>query len=246
MSWGLDYNDFFLEEAITYAAEKGVILVAAVGNYATTKLCYPAAYDCVIGVSSVNAQKIKSDFAQKNASVLVTAPGEQVKSTYLDGTYALLDGTSQAAPMISGIAAVALSVDKDLTSAEFIQLLTETAEDLGTEGKDVSFGYGLVNETALLNEMMQSIPCYVSPITVTNGEAKVLIKNNMTEPLNAVSLFADYDGRAMMLCKPTTVALKAGGTTNVKQKNSGNKMAHFLWENVKTIAPVVEKRIMEK
>ncbi len=246
MSWGMAYNDVFLEEAITYAAEKGVILVAAVGNYFSTKLYYPAAYDCVIGVSSVNAQKNKSIFAQKNTSVLVAAPGEQVKSTYLDGTYALLDGTSQAAPMISGIAAVALSVDENLTGAEFVKLLTETAEDLGTEGQDDSFGYGLVNEAALLEKMMQSIPCYVSPITLTNGEAKVLIKNNTSEPLSAVSLFAGYDGQAMTLCTQANVTLKADETKTVTQKMSGNKVVHFLWENMKTIVPVIGKRVMQK
>lgn len=53
MSWGLIYDDPFLKQAINYAAGKGAILVAAVGNDGTTSMYYPAAYENVIGVGSV-------------------------------------------------------------------------------------------------------------------------------------------------------------------------------------------------
>ena len=129
MSWGIDGDDPFLKNAINYAYSKGAILVAAVGNYSSTKLCYPAAYENVIGVSSVGKDKNKSSFAQYNKSVFVCAAGERVRSTYKDGGYQLMQGTSQAAPMISGMAAVALSVNGKLTNQQFKQLLMETAED---------------------------------------------------------------------------------------------------------------------
>ena len=58
MSWGLKSNDPFLEEAIDYAYDEGVILVASVGNYSSTVMYYPAAYENVIGVSSVIVKKI--------------------------------------------------------------------------------------------------------------------------------------------------------------------------------------------
>lgn len=94
MSWGLKSDNDFLCEAINYAYEKGVILIAAVGNKGTNTMYYPAAYENVIGVGSIGINKTKSSFSQYNESVFVVAPGERVKSTYNDNSYAFMQGTS--------------------------------------------------------------------------------------------------------------------------------------------------------
>jgi subtilisin family serine protease len=86
----------------------------------------------------------------------VTAPGENIygvntKSTY---SYAIGSGTSYAAPMVTAAAALALSVDPTLTPEEFKTLLADTSEDLGDEGYDYAYGYGMLRVDNLLQTML--------------------------------------------------------------------------------------------
>ena len=243
MSWGLKNNDPFLKEAIDYAYDKGVILVASVGNYSSTVMYYPAAYENVIGVSSVNIEKNKSYFAQYNQSVLVTAPGEKVKSTYLNNEYQVLQGTSQAAPMISGIAAVALSMDTNMTNQEFKNILTDTAEDLGVSGYDTKFGYGLVNEKVLTDRLQEKIPYYVSPINTKNGESYVLIKNNAETDLSAISIFSEYNNHKLIRYKQLPIRLLPDDERIVSIESDRNQLNHFLWKNgLNKFMPLTLKR----
>ena len=82
-------------------------MIAAVGNDGTSVLNYPAAYTGVIGVGSVDSTLKRSSFSQRNSSVYVTAPGQDVCSLnaatkryrYISGS-----GTSFAAPLVTGMA----------------------------------------------------------------------------------------------------------------------------------------------
>ena len=83
VSSGISSDELGLREAIAYAEEKGVIVISAVGNsngFAPEQLYYPAAYETVVGVGSVNAKSLVSQFSQRNSSVMVTAPGEKAYS----------------------------------------------------------------------------------------------------------------------------------------------------------------------
>ncbi|MBQ8249812.1 MAG: S8 family serine peptidase [Clostridia bacterium] len=243
MSWGAAVNIPDLQEAIEYAAGKGVILIASVGNDNSVDLRYPAAYDCVVGVGSVDSSKVHSSFSQYNTSVTVVAPGEDVPSTYKTGGYANMSGTSQAAPMVSGMAALALSMDEDMTSAEFRELLTNSTEDLGDEGYDVKYGYGLVDMSAFIAELFEDIPHYVSPINMQDNEAYVLVKNNTESDFSAVSIFSEYSGKRFSGRSQTSVALASGETTIIKLENSENSnIAHFLWGSADHIRPLANKR----
>lgn len=243
MSWGLKNNDPFLQEAIDYADNKGVILVASVGNNGSTVMYYPAAYKNVIGVSSVNIDKNKSSFAQYNQSVFITAFGEKVRSTYKNGEYHLLQGTSQSTPMISGIAAVALSMDEKLTNLEFRQLLIETAEDLGETGYDTKFGYGLANEKALVDRLQENIPYYVSPVNIREKDAYVLIKNNTENSLDAISIFSEYKDHKFVKCKQIQITLLPDKEIIIKTENNQNNVTHFLWRSgLGRFVPLAPKR----
>lgn len=109
MSLGLKTDRQALYDAIKYAYDKGVIIVAAVGNDGNGTLYYPAAYEEVIGVGSVGNTRVKSYFSQENRSVFVVAPGECYYS--LKGTDEYIDdqGTSQSTPLVTGAAAILLS-----------------------------------------------------------------------------------------------------------------------------------------
>ena len=147
LSLGTDIDMTSMRNAVEYAADKGVIVVAAVGNGGTAKLSYPAAYDCVIGVGSVDQNGLVTSFSEKNQSVFVVAPGVSIVS--LDNksntTYNKGDGTSYSTPFVSVAAAFLKQYAPSATISDFKTLLQSSSIDGGTEGYDTSYGYGKLN-----------------------------------------------------------------------------------------------------
>jgi thermitase len=154
MSFGLASNPESLEEAVDYAVAQGVIMIAAVGNDGTGTLYFPAAYENVIGVGSVNNDKSLSDVSQRNSSVFVTAPGSDVISLNIGGGYRTDSGTSFAAPLVTGIVAILKQIDSTLDVEDIKSLLAATAEDLWGDGYSIYFGHGLVDVQALMEVML--------------------------------------------------------------------------------------------
>ena len=148
-----------LQDVCNLAYQKGVILVAAVGNEGRDRISIPAAYDSVIAVSASdfnNQRAVFKNFMSSNTGAQneLAAPGSNIKSTVRGGGYALISGTSQAAPHVAGAVAVILSTgirdangDGTMTD-EIRQRLASTATDLGTPGRDTVFGWGLVDLAA--------------------------------------------------------------------------------------------------
>ena len=229
MSFGSTTNSSTIREAVNDALDLGAILVAAVGNDSATTKRYPAACSGVIGVGSVEKNKTKSSFSNYNESVMIAAPGKSIKSLRGTNAYGILSGTSQASPVIAGVAAVALSLKPDLTRDEFIELLTSTAEDLGDSGYDTSFGYGLVNAEELMNKLTSDY--YVSPISVSDGDASVTITNNTDAPVTVISIMAEYDEEDMVVGarRIERTILEGQETTVSMSVGSGTKISHFLW-----------------
>lgn len=100
-----------LHQAIKNAVNNDILVVCAAGNggdekYNTDELSYPGAYQEVVEVGAVDLNKNPSIFSQSNKNVDLVAPGEGIFSTYIDGKYATLSGTSMATPHISGGAAL--------------------------------------------------------------------------------------------------------------------------------------------
>lgn len=235
MSWGAASNTA-LKSCINHALENNVILVAAVGNNEGTTIKYPAGHSGVIGVTSINADKTKSGFSNYNTSVMIAAPGMQILSTSKDGSTTLLSGTSQAAPHIAGIAALALSAKPDLTNTEFTALLTETAEDLGSTGYDTTFGYGLANVQALMDKLFEDIPYYVSPINHEDDHSYVLIKNNTDNVLYAKSLFVGFESERFNSLSETDLTILP--KKSVLTKTTLSDTRHFLWDSTKGMTPL--------
>lgn len=152
-------DDKTLRDAIAYAYNSGVIVVAAAGNYedsspyARTDKLYPAAYEEVVSVGSVNKQQKLSAFSQANGQVDVVAPGESIYSLSSNGRYAAGIGTSYAAPYVAALAALALAVDPDLTPYEFEETMQTTSTDLGNAGCDLGYNWRLVDYEACLEDL---------------------------------------------------------------------------------------------
>ncbi len=155
LSSGIDKDIPELKQAVDYAEEKGVIIISAVGNSnagAPDKVFYPAAYETVIGVGSVNSDGQVSAFSQRNASVLVTAPGENVEVVAPSDkkNFKRVNGTSYAAAYVTSFAASLLCEHPDMTPVEFRQILKNFSRDLGEPGYDTAYGWGLIDVKAAL------------------------------------------------------------------------------------------------
>ncbi len=137
-----------LEDAVTYAWNKGVLVVAAAGNDGSNMLVYPAAYPHVVAVSATDWNDNRWSLSNYGDYVDLAAPGVGIVSTDWAGgvgPYAARSGTSMAAPHVAAVAALALAVNPNLTNAELESLLTTTADDKGDPGWDPYYGAGRVN-----------------------------------------------------------------------------------------------------
>ncbi len=155
MSMGSPYVSAALEDMCYYLANKGVLIVAAAGNNGFGAN-YPAAFgEPVIAVAAVDEQLRHPEFSSIYETNDISAPGVNITSSYIGG-YKTLNGTSMAAPHVTGTLAVALSALRKKTDLE--QLMEETAEKLGQGNfpeRDV-FGAGLIRADKLLHAIAKS------------------------------------------------------------------------------------------
>lgn len=132
---------------------QGILLVAAAGNGGGTAYGYPASYDSVISVAAVDQNNVVASFSRQNDKVELAAPGVSIYSTYKDGGYATMSGTSMSTPHVSAAAAVVWSAHPDKTNDEIRTALQQSALDLGLPGRDNAYGFGLVRTLNALQRL---------------------------------------------------------------------------------------------
>ncbi len=139
--------DAVLQAAIDEAYARGAVVVAAAGNCnpSCTTIIDPAAMDHVLAVAAVNNNRERASFSNYGSYIDLAAPGENILSTSPRCGYRFMSGTSMAAPHVSAVAALVLSLRPDLGPDAVATILFQTADDLGAPGRDPCYGYGLVN-----------------------------------------------------------------------------------------------------
>lgn len=145
MSLGNYAEADFLHDAIKYAYEHDVVMIAASGNDNTDRPGYPAAYPEVFAVAATDSNKEKASFSNYGDYIDVAAPGDGIASTYPGSQYAALSGTSMASPHVAALAGLIRSVNPELSNVEVMEIMRKSAIDLGDEGKDNYFGYGEID-----------------------------------------------------------------------------------------------------
>lgn len=151
MSFGGPDDSHVLREAITYALERNVLLVAASGNGQAEGNApnYPAAYPGVLAVSATGPDDAITSFSTTGDFVDLAAPGVGVWSTLwrhtTGDTYGFADGTSAACPHVAGAAALVWTVRPELSARQVAEVLMLGADDRGAPGKDPTYGYGRLN-----------------------------------------------------------------------------------------------------
>jgi len=162
MSWGSYYFSNLLKDALDYAYEKGVILVAAAGNDAWNygDASYPACLDNVIAVSATDESDYKAYFSNFGSWIDVAAPGVNIFSTMptypctltdmygLSEDYDYLSGTSMACPHVAGLIGLLLSKNENYTQEEIRTILRSGVDNINVEKKlneDKHIGTGRIN-----------------------------------------------------------------------------------------------------
>lgn len=134
-----------LAAAVRGLVERGVLLVAAVGNDGpAAPPLYPAAYPGVVAVTGVDARRRVLPEAGRGPHVAFAAPGAQMAAAAPGGGFVTVRGTSFAAPLVAGQLAAALPAPDRAAAVVAVQELAARAQDLGARGRDPVFGAGLV------------------------------------------------------------------------------------------------------
>ncbi|MBT4521022.1 MAG: S8 family serine peptidase [Halieaceae bacterium] len=131
-----------LKTALDRAVERGVLILAAAGNGGpTARPMYPAAYPSVVALTAVDSRGKVYRLANRGAYVDLAAPGVGLLHARAGGGYTASSGTSFAVPFASTAAARLLRLEPD---RDPLELLFQSAEDLGQPGRDEVYGHGLL------------------------------------------------------------------------------------------------------
>lgn len=150
-----------MRAACQRAAAAGCLLICASGNSGNESISFPGGYDECIAVGSVNREKRVSAFTSYGQPLDVMGPGEKILSTYLGGGYAILSGTSMAAPWVSGICALLMSAGLEVN----YDLLTKSTTDIRDTGFDNQSGYGILDPHKALLSLVPPETCRRHEIT---------------------------------------------------------------------------------
>lgn len=177
MSLGGPARDSYIPPALDYAESKGVIVVAAAGNDGPREgtVGYPGGYPKAIAVAAVNGDLATARFSSRGPAVFVAGPGVAIKSTYLNGQYATMDGTSMATPNVAGAAVLWCAAHPEVPKADrpkrFREALIAASKDLPPVGRDTATGYGFPDAVKLTES--STAPPPVKPVDPPSLEDRV-------------------------------------------------------------------------
>jgi membrane-anchored mycosin MYCP len=146
-----------LAEAVDYATKGDVLIVASVSNDAQSgnPKAYPAAYPGVVAVAAIGQNGQRADFSETGGYVSVAAPGANVLSVGPRGNGHLVgNGTSFAAPYVTGVAALVRAAHPNLSAAQVKHRLEATADHPSSTLPDPQLGWGVVNPYAAVTDVL--------------------------------------------------------------------------------------------
>lgn len=170
---GNNYSES-LRDAVNYCYDNNVIFVACMMNYDNETIYYPAGFDNVIAVGATDPRDHRAspfnwtfDDGSSSGSnfgnhIDLVAPGLQIAGASFssDNGYSYWSGTSQATPLVAGVASLLLSVNPNLTVNDVKNYLTNNADDQvgelneDTLGWDKYYGHGRLNATKAINQVL--------------------------------------------------------------------------------------------
>lgn len=194
-----------LDAAIAYAESRGSVIVAAAGNDQASQLAWPAADARVVSVGAVDRAEQQVTFSNSSPRLQLTAPGYGVQTAWLGNTRAYVDGTSAAAPLVSGAVAAVLSQNSTLTAQQAVAVLTSTASDCGAPGADPAYGRGILNVGwALRRNNLQYVDTAVASHSYddSTNEVRITVQNRSGRPVTGLNLTIGVNNSATVQSVP--------------------------------------------
>jgi thermitase len=145
-----------LEEAINYAWNKGVVVVAAAGNLVGTKVVYPAYYSNCIAVAATDSDDRVASWSSQGYWVDVAAPGVDIYSILPGNKYGYKSGTSMAAAHVSGLAGLLFALENDRNDDGFVNDEVRAAIEYGCDGLNIGTVKGRINALYAVNRSLTS------------------------------------------------------------------------------------------
>ena len=149
MSLGMhsDQTPELMEDAVKKAANEGVVIVAASGNSGEEGIAYPAKFEDIIAVGALSENDSGppqlANYSSYGAEQDITAPGSDIWSTVPGDNIYAMSGTSMAAPQVAGLAG--LMISEGIPHSQVLDVMQETAIDLGDPGYNEHYGHGMIN-----------------------------------------------------------------------------------------------------
>ena len=200
-SWGSYNRSAIAQDIITYVTlDLGCLVIAASGNSNLENPMYPASYDYVLSVASSNGGDVRSFFSNFGNRVDIIAPGEGIYTSTFNNSYITESGTSLAAPIVSGAAALVWTKFPDYTPLQVAEQLRVTA-DPSIYSKNPNYlnklGRGRLNVLSALTKN--------GPSVRASNQQVVNANNTSPEPGQRCRLFFDFTN----YLRPSSAALKA-------------------------------------
>ena len=229
MSFGAFAPNSSIESAIQQAWNAGKLSIAAAGNEDTQSPTYPANYQNVLAVSAVgvnsNGFLSPASYSNYGTWIDISAPGGELSTNFgiwssIPGnTYAPKQGTSMAAPYVTGVAGLIFAINPFLTAQQARDILIQQSVDYGSTGFDIYYGHGIVNA-------YESIFAACSLLTPTASAASPQIcaggSVNLTTAANPNALYQWYlNGQMIPGAQQPSVAATQQGTYQVYVQSLG-------------------------
>lgn len=221
------HHEEYLHESIRYAVEKGAVMVVSAGNDSlyVSGSC-PADVKEAIVVGAVNAYNQVANFSNKGAPLDVVAPGYNIKSTYYDGGYKNMTGTSMAAPHITGIVTLLRLMYPAYTPTQIERKLKNICNDLYDSGWDSYSGWGIPNLSKITGQPVTSIS-----ISQNSASLEVCETLNLTSKLlpsnatNKICSWSSSNPEVASVSAGLVIAKKAGNATITAKSANGLKVS---------------------
>lgn len=242
-------NSEMLQEAINYANDNNVIIIAAAGNEGRdselgTRYLYPAACENVIGVGSVNDDFSVSAFSQKNDYVDIAAAGNNIMSVNYEGKYSTTSGTSFASPVVAGFAAILKEKYPDMNHEKFLSVLKAGSMDIVNTGYDIYSGFGVFDAWECLEFLDGKSDFFVSPVYESSSGLKVKVFGNN---VSGILIFAVYDsgGKLKYINTQDFTTSNKVFCKNIEYiPEEDDKIKIFAFDSIYSMKPLGKSRLM--
>jgi subtilisin family serine protease len=236
-----------VEEAVKYAASKGKLLIAAVGNEGRTSgdnIGYPAAFPYVVGVTASDKTGTVSKFSSSGGYVDFAAPGQDFPG-WCDASFRSycddVNGTSSAAAIASGAAALIWSAHPDWTVNQVTRALIDTAGRSWPKNDPSKYlGYGAVRPRLVLaNSHYNPGPADVDPLAKENGGDLLAKSAASSASSSSSSSSSSAPSSSASTASQAPEKGSTGGTSAAGSSAESSKDDNTLWVVLGAVAAVV-------